>query len=67
MTNRIPRLLRKYLGKFDHFSIIVEGLCKINHVIRGILLLAWTRSSKKSTEGRHSNLVALGTPTSGIL
>jgi hypothetical protein len=55
------------LSKFDHVCVAAESLCEVNHVVSGILLLAWTRSSKKGAKGRDSNLVALGTSTSSIL
>jgi hypothetical protein len=66
-TNRVSGLLGKNLSKLDHVGVIVEGLCKVNHVIRSILLLAWTGSSQKCAEGRDSNLVTFGTSTSSIL
>ena len=60
-------MLSKNLSKLNHVGVIVEGLCKVNHVIRGILLLAWAGSSKKCAEGRDSNLVTFGTSTSSVL
>ena len=66
-TNRVSGLLGKDLSEFNHVGIVVKSLCKVNHVIRGILLFAWTGGSKKSAKGRDSNLIALCTSTSSIL
>jgi hypothetical protein len=66
-TDRVSGLLGEDLSKCDHVCVVTESLCEVNHVVSGILLLAWTGSSKKSAEGRDSDLVALGTSASGIL
>lgn len=50
-VRRIPGLLYEQLSKSDHLSIIVQGLCQINHLIRSILLVAVLARSQESHEG----------------
>jgi hypothetical protein len=66
MTYTVARLLTKDLGKFDHIGR-VELLGKIHHGVRAVLLITWTSSSEKGTEGVDSNGVALRTTVRRIL
>jgi hypothetical protein len=62
MTYTVSRLLAKDLCSCDHRGR-VELLGKIHHVVRGVLLITCTSTSKEGTEGVDSNGVALrGTP-----
>jgi len=49
MTYTVSRLLAKDLCSCDHIAR-VELLGKIHHVVRGVLLITWTSSSKEGTE-----------------
>lgn len=57
-TYAVSRLLAKDLCSCDHIGR-VERLGKIHHVIRGVLLVTCTCSSKEGTKGVDSNGVAL--------
>ena len=57
-TYCVARLLYEDLRELDHVYVAVERVGKINHRVRGILLLARPSSSKESREGCNGDRVA---------
>jgi len=56
---RVAWLLNENLGEPNHLTIAVQLFGEINHLVSGILLVAWSSGSQKGGEGSNRKRVAL--------